>query len=92
MTDLAQLPSQANVVSNGLFWSSMVWLIWAVIFLSSMAFGFELSLLGASFVGLVLSILLVYAGLASFKLTMTFSAIILIYFLYIIYTSSRVKQ
>jgi hypothetical protein len=53
------------------------------------AWGFEVALLSASFVGLILGLLLVYGGLVSWEWTLTFVGIILIEFLYIAWTSKK---
>ena len=63
ITDLAQLPSEANNVSGGMFWSSMLYMLWIILMLITVSYGFEIAILSSSFLALVLAILLVYAGL-----------------------------
>lgn len=83
LTDLTQLPAVANTVSEGAFWTAMLYMIWVVSLLATLAFGFETALVVSSFIGLALGILLVYAGLVAWQWVMTFIALMIFAFIYI---------
>jgi hypothetical protein len=89
ITDLGQLPAQANTVSGGAFWVSILWMLWVVILLAAMGWGFETALALSSFIALALSIFLVYSQLIAWQWAMTFAAILLFAFLYIAWTTRQ---
>ena len=89
VTDFSSLPAQANASTGGTFWTGMLYMLWVVILLLLIAWGFETALLVSSFLALVLGLMLVYAGLMSWTYLLTFVGIILTMFLYIIWSSSK---
>lgn len=91
VTDFGQITAEANNVTGGSFWASMFYMLWIILILISIAFGFEVGMLVASFIMFVLGILMVYAGLMSWTLLLPMPALILIIFLYIIYTSKKIR-
>lgn len=77
-----------NEATGGYFWMGMDIMVFLVLFITlSMNFGWEAGILGASFVGLLMSIFLVYLGLLSFWVIGIFIALIIITFIYIIWSN-----
>ena len=91
VTDISQIPGLANTATDGTFWTGITYMIWAVLFLITLVFGLEVALLVASFVTLILSLLMLYAGLIGLTHVIVFVAIIIFTFLYIIWSSSKNK-
>lgn len=89
ITDFDQIPSAANTASNGSFWVGMLYMIWIILILVLISFGFEVAILAASFVALIIAFLLVYAGLIAWYWAVTFVGILLTMFLYIIWSGNR---
>ena len=89
VTDFAQLPSEANNASGGIFWVGMLQMIWIVLILVLIGYGFEVALLVASFLALVIAFFLVYAGLVSWAYIVQFAGILLFMFLYIIWSGRK---
>lgn len=92
ITDFGQIPAAANTASGGTFWVGMLYMIWIILILLTSFFGFEIAILTSSFLSLILGIILVYAGLIAWKWVVTFVGVILFMFLYIIFSSQKVKQ
>jgi hypothetical protein len=93
VTDFGQLPSQANTASGGSFWIGMFYMLWVVLIMTFIGFGWEISLLVSSFLMLVIGLLLAYSGLVSFAGSVGFMAGVIIFmFLYIIFTSNKNTQ
>lgn len=91
ITDLGQLPAAANTASDGSFWVGMLYMIWVILILMFVYFGWEVAIITASFLCLIISLLLVYAGLIAWTYCLTFVGVLLVMFLYIIWTSPKVK-
>jgi len=91
-TDFGDLPSLANTTSNGTFWAGMLYMMWIILIMMLSFYGFELAILVASFLGLIIAILLVYADLIAWYHALVFVGTILFMFLYIIYSGLKVKQ
>ena len=79
----------ANTNSGSWFWTFIMYGIFLVALLIFSAWGFEVALLISAFIGLLLGILLVYAGLVSWTWTLTFVGIILFSFLYIAWSCKK---
>lgn len=92
VTDLSQIPAQANVASDGAFWVSMLYMIWIIIILSLLNWGWEVALMASSFVCLVLGFFLVYTDLVDWQYLMTFAGILLLMFLYVTWTGNRSQR
>lgn len=84
--DLLRLP---NENTGGNFWASIIIMLWVVLIIIFSKLGFEISILASSFLMLVLTVLMVYAGLVSWTLALFFLGIILFMFLYIVWSSNR---
>jgi len=92
ISDLGQIPSAVNTASGGSFWAGMLYMIWAILIMLTLAYGFELAIVISSFASLIISLLLVYSGLLAWEHALVFVGIIVIMFLYIIWSSSKVKN
>jgi hypothetical protein len=92
MTKFGDLPLLANQATDGMFWLGMNMMIFVVLFLLFIGFGFEVALLISAFIALISAILLVYAGLMAWHYALIYLGIILIMFLYIIWNSGRRKN
>lgn len=91
LTDLTYLPQAAGTASNGAFWPMVAYLVFAVAFLMLIAYGFEVAIMVASFIGLIISFILVYSGVMNWTYLLPFVGMILMMFLYISYSSNKVK-
>ena len=91
VTDLTQLPAQANIASGGSFWVGMLFMIWIILIMLTLAYGFELALIASSFAGLIIGLLMVYADLVAWEYVLVFVGVIVITFFYIIWSSSKVR-
>jgi hypothetical protein len=89
VTDLSQVPGLANDVSGGSFWVGMLYMIWIILIMLMMAYGFEVAIVVASFVSLVFGLLLVYAGLVAWGWVSVFAGVLILMFFYIIYSGSK---
>ena len=89
VTDFGTLPSQANIATGGLFWPGVLHLIWIVLLLLMIGYGFEVALLVSSFLALIISFMLVYSGLAPWGFVAEFAGIILFLFLYILWSGRK---
>ena len=89
MSDFGQLPSLANTASNGWFWAGMWYMIYIILILLFVGYGFEVAIVAASFVSMLIGIILVYAGLMAWEHMIVSVAILLFIFLYIIWSSSK---
>lgn len=92
ITDLGQVPAAANTASSGSFWVGMLYMMWVILLMLTLTFGFEVAILTSSFVMLVVGILMVYAGLIAWQWVLTFVGILIFMFLYIIWSSSKVRN
>jgi len=82
--DFANLPNQ-NVGEN-MFWTAMLWMIYAILMISMLPMGFESAVLGASFACLMIGIIMVYLGIASWTWVVMFAGIIIAMFIWIMYS------
>lgn len=92
VTDFSNFPEQANVVSGGSFWVGMLYMMWVILIILFSYYGFEVAIVTASFLALMLGLPLVYFGLVAFHWIGVFIGILLIMFLYIIWSSSKSQQ
>ena len=89
VTDLAQIPAQANNATSGSFWSVILYMLFIIITLIMMSYGFEISLLVGSFLSLIIGLLLVYSDLISWYTILPFIAIMVFMFLYMTYQKNK---
>jgi len=77
-----------NASTSGWFWTGMDIMVFLVLFISLASnFGWEAGILSAGFIGLLMSIFLLYMNLISLWIVGFFIALILIVFIYIIWSN-----
>ena len=83
--DFLKMPNEST---GGYFWTGIDLMVFIVIFIT-MASGvtWEAALISASFVGILMSLFLVYLGLVSFWIMGIFIALILLMFIYVIWSN-----
>jgi len=91
ITDFGQIPDAANTASAGAFWVGMFYMLWVILILLMIGYGFEVAILVASFVMMIIGLLLVYTGLMGLGHLVTVIAVLIFMFLYIIWSSSKVR-
>lgn len=84
MTDFASLPAKANETAP--FWTGILYMIWIVLIFLMMGFGFDIAILAASFVALVIGMLLAYANLIAWANVGVFAGLLFFMFIYIAYS------
>lgn len=89
ITNLGQLPAAANTASDGTFWVGILYMCWIVLILLIIQFGWETAMLTASFLGLILGLILVYADLIAWTWILPFVGVMLFMFLYITYVNQQ---
>jgi hypothetical protein len=89
ITDFGGMLELANSNSGGFFWTGVTWMVFLILFLSTMAFGWEVGILAAAFFGMVVAMLFAYLGLVSWTIVSIFVGILLVMFLYIVWSSGR---
>lgn len=85
ITDAGSFIAIPNANTGGWFWTAMLWMIYAILMISMLPFGFEAAILGSSFACLMIGILLAYMGLAGWTWVVMFAGIIVGTFLWIMY-------
>jgi len=88
-TNLKDLLAIPNATIGGFFWIGMLFMMWGIIVMAMLAFGFEVAMLTASFVILIAGLFLVYLELVSWTWLMTFLGIILFMIFYMVWQKNR---
>ena len=88
-TNLKDLLAIPNATTGGFFWIGMLFMMWGIIVMAMLAFGFEVAMLTASFVMLIAGLFLVYLELISWTWLMTFLGIILFMIFYMVWQKNR---
>lgn len=91
ITDLGDVPAAANTASSGSFWVGMLYMMWVILILLTIGYGFEVSILVSTFAMLILGLLFVYAGLVAWQWVLTFVGVLVFMFLYIMWSSSKTR-
>lgn len=91
VTDFGQIPQEANNASGGSFWVGVFFMLWVILILLFIGFGFEVAMVVASFLMIVIGLLLVYADLLALQHLLTVVGVLLFMFLYIIWSSKKTK-
>jgi|TARA_Y100000310_G_scaffold113968_1_gene112405 hypothetical protein len=91
ITDLGQIPAAANTASDGSFWVGMLYMVWIILLMLTIGYGFEVAILVSSFAALVIGLLLVYAGLVAWEWIIVFVGVLLVMFFYIIWSRPRTR-
>jgi hypothetical protein len=89
ISDFGQVPGQANVVTGGSFWLGVLIMIFIVVLLLTLVYGFETSLLVSSFLSMIIGMLLSFADLLNWLFVLPFVALIIFMFLYITYNKGK---
>jgi len=92
VTDFGQLPSEANNVSGGSFWVSMFFMLWIIMMLLLINWGFEVAILVSSFVFLVIGLLLAYTNLIAWQWVLVQVGVLVCMFFYIIWSSRKIRS
>ncbi len=82
MTNFGELLKIPNAITGGWFWLGIQVLVFIVLLVSFLGFGFEVALLSAGFITLISGVFLVYLELLSWRWLMFFLGIILFTLLY----------
>ncbi len=75
LTTFEEILAEANHYAP--FWSGVLLMIWAIFLITFIPFGISIALLSASFVSLILGLMLAYMGLVSWKLILIFVSLII---------------
>ena len=89
MTNLGEMLKIPNSVTGGWFWLGMQVLIFIVLMVSFLGYGFETAILAAGFISLISGIFLVYMELLSWQWLMFFLGVILLMFIYITWNNRK---
>ena len=81
--DFANLP---NNNTGDMFWTAMLWMIYAILLISMLPMGFESAILASAFACLMIGLLLVYMGLVSWTGVVMFAGILIAMFIWIMYS------
>ena len=77
-----------NASTSGYFWTGMDLMVFLILFITLAGpFGWEGALLSAGFIGLLMSIFLVYLGLVAWWVVGAFIGMLLLMFIYIIWSN-----
>lgn len=87
VNNLQDLLGVANTNAGGWFWTGITIMIYFVLSLSLITFGWEASFLTSAFVCFLISLFLAYIGLASWWLVGGFVGIIVSLIIYIIWSN-----
>lgn len=78
-----------NTNTGGNFWTACLFMVWFILLLAFLNFNVEVAILSSSFIVLIASILLAYAGLVAWWVCLFFAGVILFMILYIVWSNSR---
>jgi len=87
ITTADQVMALANANTGSWFWTVTLYMVWGVLVISMLSFGFEASLFGASFGAFMLGVLLTYMGLVSWTWTAFFMGVIIFLIFFKIFNS-----
>lgn len=92
LTGFSDIPAQANIVTGGWFWTAMLFMMWIVLLILLIAYGFEIALMSSSFLGLILSLMLLYANLIAENWVWLFAGLSFFSFIYLVWSSKPPNQ
>ena len=87
VTSVGDLLSKANETTS--FWFGMMVMLFVILFTAFLSIGMEQALLASGFLCFLMSMLLAYAGLLSWKTAMMFLGIIILVIIYIAYNKKE---
>lgn len=76
-----------NTTTGGYFWLAMLLLIYIVLFVSMLGFGFTPAIISASFAALMIGILMAYIGLVSWTYVVIIAGVLIFTFIWVMYSS-----
>lgn len=85
----ADLLAVPNTNSSGSFWAVTLYMIWVVLLLVFSQFNIEVSILASTFIALIASIFLIYAGLIAWQNVLFFIGLLIFMILYIVWSSNK---
>jgi hypothetical protein len=88
-TSLGQFPQAANTASNDTFWIAALMLVFIVLLLLLMVYGFEVALTVSSFLSFIIGLFLTYADLLNWTYNLIFVGIMLFMLLYITWVGNK---
>ena len=89
ITSPDQILSIANDTTSGYFWLTVNMMIWVVLMLAFIGYGFEVAVLGSTFIALIVSFFLTYMGLIAWQWCLFFVGTLIFMLLYINWSSNR---
>ncbi len=91
VTNAGDILAVANTNTGGFFWTAVVYLTWLVILLGLIQYGAGVAILTSSFIGIIISMFLVYAGLMAWEGALFFIGLLIFYILYSMWSSGTDK-
>ena len=88
ITTAEQVLGIANTQTGSWFWTATLFMLWGVLAITMLGFGFPSALLGASFGAFMIGLILTYMGLVSWGWTAFFMGWIIVIIFYKIFTSA----
>jgi len=88
-SDVTTVGKFANLPNEGTgdwFWTAILWMIYGILLISMLPMGFESAVLGSAFACLMIGIIMVYLGIASWTWVIMFAGILLAMFIWIMYS------
>jgi len=89
ITDAQGVLEIANTQTGTWFWTATLFMVWGVLIISMLGFGFPASILGASFGAFMIGVILTYMGLVSWGWTAFFMGWIIVIIFYKIMNSNN---
>lgn len=87
VSNMSSMLQVANAESGGYFWTSMLFMIWAILFISMLGFSVEVALLSSCFAAIMIGMLLVFMDLMAWSWLLMYVGVLLVTFLWIIYNN-----
>ena len=88
ITTAEQVLGIANTQTGSWFWTATLFLVWGILIISMLGFGFPVAIMGASFGCFMIGMLLTYMGLVSWGWTAFFMGWIIVIIFYKIISSN----
>ena len=92
ITTAAGLLAEANTQTEGWFWLGILGVVYAVMAISMIGFGFYPAILASSFAALIFGLLLAYSGLIGWVWVAAIVGIMVLTFIWIGFSSNRYAQ
>jgi len=89
LTSFQNILESANTTTDGTFWTMVYWMFIIIVFILSMAFGFEVAVILSFFGGFTIGWFLLYLGLINGVTFGVSLATLLFMVVYLIYTSNK---